>query len=84
MRRAAIMSLRWNQIDFSRGLILVQGTKTARNWMVPMNGRQRNVAALLRTHDFELFTSASAEIVNEVGASGARVFLDLKLQRSDL
>src|SRR5258708_3739716 len=31
MRRGEILSLRWNQIDFVRGLILVQRTKTGRD-----------------------------------------------------
>jgi integrase len=30
MRRGEILSLRWNQIDFARGLILVQRTKSGR------------------------------------------------------
>ena len=37
MRRGEIVSLRWNQIDFARGLILVKETKTGRNRTVPMN-----------------------------------------------
>lgn len=37
MRRGEIISLRWDEVDFTRRLIHVTQTKTGRNRMVPMN-----------------------------------------------
>lgn len=37
MRQGEILSLRWNQVDFVRGLILVQRTKSGRDRIIPMN-----------------------------------------------
>ena len=41
MRRGEILGLRWNQIDFARGLILVQRTKTGRDRVIPTNSTIR-------------------------------------------
>lgn len=41
MRRGEILGLRWNQIDFARGLILVQRTKSGRDRIIPMNSTIR-------------------------------------------
>ena len=48
MRRGEILSLRWNQIDFGRGLILVQRTKTGRDRIIPMNSTVRETLAAIR------------------------------------
>ena len=48
MRRGEVLSLRWNQIDFGRGLILVQRTKTGRDRIVPMNSTVRETLAAIR------------------------------------
>ncbi|HWN11634.1 MAG TPA: site-specific integrase [Pyrinomonadaceae bacterium] len=48
MRRGEILSLRWNQIDFARGLILVQRTKSGRDRMIPMNSIIRETLAAIR------------------------------------
>lgn len=48
MRRGEILSLRWNQIDFERSLILVQRTKTGRDRIIPMNSTVRETLAAIR------------------------------------
>jgi integrase len=48
MRRGEILSLRWNQIDFGRGLILVQRTETGRDRIIPMNSTVRETLAAIR------------------------------------
>lgn len=39
MRRGEILSLRWNHVDFSRRVILVEGAKTDEHREIPMNAR---------------------------------------------
>jgi integrase len=48
MRRGEILSLRWNQIDFGRGLILVQRTKTGRDRIIPMNSAVKETLDAIR------------------------------------
>jgi integrase len=48
MRRGEILSLRWNQIDFERSLILVQRTKTDRDRIIPMNSTVRKTLDVIR------------------------------------
>jgi integrase len=51
IRLGEIVSFRWNQVDFARGLILVKGTKTGRNRTVPMNSVVRETLATLDRSD---------------------------------
>jgi integrase len=48
MRRGEILSLRWNQVDFVRGLILVQRTKSGRDRIVPMNSTVSDTLTAIR------------------------------------
>ena len=48
MRRGEILSLRWNEVDFARGLILVKRTKNGRDRMIPMNSGVRETLAAIR------------------------------------
>src|SRR5260370_16076897 len=48
MRRGEILSLRWNQIDFERSLILVQRTKTGRDRIIPMNSTVSETLTAIR------------------------------------
>lgn len=48
MRRGVILSLRWNQVDFVRGLILVQRTKSGRDRIIPMNSTVSETLAAIR------------------------------------
>lgn len=48
MRRGEILSLRWNQVDFVRGLILVQRTKSGRDRIIPMNSTVSETLTAIR------------------------------------
>jgi integrase len=48
MRRGELLSLRWPQVDFPRGVIHVTHTKTAKDRMMPMSQRVREL--LLKMH----------------------------------
>ena len=48
MRRGEILGLSWHHVDFARSVIHVTNTKTARDRMVPMSQRVREV--LLQLH----------------------------------
>lgn len=43
MRRGEIFNLRWFDVDFSRGVIHVRNTKTAKDRVVPMNAAAREM-----------------------------------------
>ena len=55
MRRGEILSLRWNEVDFARGLILVKRTKNGRDRMIPMNSIVRETLAAIRQEDVQVF-----------------------------
>ena len=55
MRWGEILSLRWNQIDFARGLILIQRTKSGRDRMIPMNSTVRETLAAIQQQGDQVF-----------------------------
>ncbi len=42
MRFGEIMKLRWSEVDFSRNVIHIKGTKTGKDRGIPMSGKVRN------------------------------------------
>ena len=46
MRKGDLLNLRWERVDFQRGVIYVPNSKTGKSYSVPMNEDVR--AALLR------------------------------------
>lgn len=66
MRRGEILSLRWNEVDFLRGLILVKRTKNGRDRMIPMNSIVRETLAAIRQ---EASTDGQVFPINDVKRS---------------
>lgn len=66
MRRGEILSLRWNEVDFVRGLILVKRTKNDRDRMIPMNSIVRETLAAIRQ---EASTDGQVFPINDVKRS---------------
>ena len=66
MRRGEILSLRWDEVDFARGLILVKRTKNGRDRMIPMNSIVRETLAAIRQ---EATTDGQVFPINDVKRS---------------
>ena len=49
MRRGEILNLKWSQVDFERGIIRVERTKSGKNRLIPINNDVHVV--LMRTRD---------------------------------
>ena len=65
-RHGEILSLRWDEVDFSRGLFLVKRTKNGRDRMIPMNSIVRETLAALRQ---EANTDGQVFPINDVKRS---------------
>jgi integrase len=50
MRRGEILTLRWSQVDFARGLIHLVRTKSGKNRLVPINTVVREELLKIRSH----------------------------------
>ncbi|HET9529548.1 MAG TPA: site-specific integrase, partial [Blastocatellia bacterium] len=70
MRRGEILSLRWSQVDFARGLIHLVRTKSGKSRLVPIN-------TLVRETLLELQSKASGEWVFR-GAGTGKGITDVK------
>ena len=75
MRRGEIFGLRWDRVDFARGVILLERTKSGRRREVPMNRAVYDVLAPLH---------AARSIGRVFGLSSARTAFTSAVERAKL
>jgi integrase len=80
MRRGEILSLRWSQIDFSRGIIHLTNTKSGKSRDVPINRVVREeLLKLDRSKEFVFMSSKTGVALVEIKRSFAEARSDAKI-----
>ncbi len=62
MRRGEILKLRWEQVDFVRGILNIQNTKSGKDRVLPMNADVKNVLlSIPRTSEYVLLNEQTGK-----------------------